>query len=204
MNLSQRYNAKSNKRFIRFAFFYAILIFVVLIMNTNSKYVSSTPITARADIAVWNVSINNTTITSQQVLTGDITLVTNSNLNQTTTDNKLAPGKSGYFDVIINPEGTEVAIEYVVQFDLSNLPEDLKLKNYSIIEDGTTGTITENSITGDILLNANKDALSSNDKKTIRVNWEWEDKEINTIPNKNDTYTIEGTIVVKQKISEGD
>ena len=204
MNLSQRYNAKSNKRFIRFAFFYAILIIVVLVMNTNSRYVNTTQGTAKAEVAVWNISINNTTITSEQVLTGEIVLVTNSSLNQTTTDNKLAPGKSGYFDVIINPDGTEVAIEYAIHFDLSNLPTDLVLKNYTIIEDGVTDTITNNVITGEILLNANKDALSSSNKKTIRVNWEWEDKTINTIPNKNDTYAIEGTIVVKQKISEGD
>jgi len=201
MNLSQRYNAKSNKRFIRFAFFYAVLIIVLLIMSTNAKYISNTPITTKADVAEWKVSINDIDATSQEVYTGEITLVTNSSLNQTTTDNKLAPGKTGYFDIILDPTGTEVSIEYTISFDLSNLPEDLKVKDYTIIEDSTSGVVSENSISGEILLNANKQPLSASDKKTLRVNWEWEDKEINQIPDKNEEYKIEASILVKQKIN---
>ena len=201
MNLSQRYNAKSNKRFIRFAFFYAILIIVLLIMNTNAKYINNTPITTKVDVAEWKVSINDIDATTQEVYTGEITLVTNSSLNQTTTNNKLAPGKTGYFDIILDPTGTEVSIEYTINFDLSNLPEDLKMKNYTIIEDSTSGVVSENSISGEILLNANKQPLSASDKKTLRVNWEWEDKEINQIPDKNEEYKIEASILVKQKIN---
>lgn len=200
MNLKERYKYRGKRRIIRFfAFYLFFAILLLLLTSTFSRYATIQEGQPKAYIANWDVKINNEDITNQTTLSNVITLVPDS-MKATTTDNKLAPGKYGYFDLIINPEGTEVAVKYTVSLDTTNLPEGIVLTYYEILEDKIFQSFTNTSIVGEINLSNNEQALSENDKKTVRVYWEWKEDTTN-IPTETENYDISVTINVSQKLS---
>lgn len=198
MNLKERYKSRGKKRVIRFFISYLFLALLLILYSTFSKYATIEEGQPKAVIANWNVKINNEDITSQQTLSNIITLIPETT-RQTTTDNKLAPGQSGCFDIIIDPSQTEVAIEYTINFDTTNLPQGIILTNYEIIEDNISANFMNTSITGEINLNSTEQALSESDKKTIRIYWEWEENSTD-IPTREENYDISVTINVRQKL----
>lgn len=200
MNLKERYKSSGKKRKFKFFVFYLLLATFLIFYSTYSRYTTIEEGQPKAYIANWKVKINNEDITNKQTLSNMITLVPDTS-RETTTDNKLAPGKTGFFDIIIDPTGTEVAIEYTINFDITNLPTGIILTNYEIIEDGISTNFTNTSIFGIINLTETEQALDENNKKTIRVYWEWQ-KDTTEIPTEEDIYDISVTINVRQKLSE--
>ena len=200
MNLKERYKSSGKKRKFKFFVFYLLLATFLIFYSTYSRYTTIEEGQPKAYIANWKVKINNEDITNKQTLSNMITLVPDTS-RETTTDNKLAPGKTGFFDIIIDPTGTEVAIEYTINFDITNLPTGIILTNYEIIEDGISTNFTNTSIFGIINLTETEQALNENNKKTIRVYWEWQ-KDTTEIPTEEDIYDISVTINVRQKLSE--
>lgn len=196
MNLRQRYKSKGTKRLIRFLGFYSILAFFLLFYSTFARYTTIVKNESTVAIANWQILINDNDILNSGTLTNQIELVPST---QTTTDNKLAPGQNGYFDIIINPEGTDVAIEYTINLDVTNLPSGITLTTYEILNENISADIENNQIEGEINLQQMQQ-LTSSDAKTIRIYWEWEDGNTN-IPTGEENYKIEATITVKQKIS---
>lgn len=198
MNLKERYKTRGKRRIIKFFAFYLFFAFLLIVYSSYSRYTIIEEGTPKAYIASWKVEINNQDITDKQTLTNVIELVPDSTI-QTTTDNKLAPGKSGHFDLIINPEGTEVAVEYNINFDTTNLPTGIELTRYEIVEDNISENLINSNIVGQINLTNREQALSENDKKTIRVYWEWKEDTVD-IPTEGTNYNISVTINLQQKI----
>ena len=198
MKLKERYKTKGKRRFIRFIIFYLFFAILLIMTSTFSRYATIQEGQPKAYIANWAVKINNEDITNKTTLSNVITLVPDS-MKETTTDNKIAPGKYGHFDLIINPTGTEVAVEYTISLDVTNLPQGIVLTNYEIIEDSIFQSFTDTNIVGEINLSNKEQALSENDKKTIRVYWEW--KEDSTyISTEDDSYDISVMINIRQKL----
>ena len=196
MNLKQRYKSKSKRRIFRFLGFYSILAFFLLFYNTFARYTTVVQNESKVAIANWHISINNNNILNSGTLTNTIELIPTT---QTTTDNKLAPGQSGYFDISINPEGTDVGIQYIINFDTTNIPTGILLDTYEILENGITGRIENSKIEGEINLQQMQQ-LTSSEKKTIRVYWKWSETSTE-IPTGEEKYKIQATITVKQKIN---
>ncbi len=199
MNLKLRYRSKGKKKIIRFLVFYSFLAFFLIMYSTFARYTTIVDGTPKTQVATWNVKINNIDITQENTFSNLIELIPKEDV-QTTYENKLAPGKTGYFDITINPESTEVSTQYIINFDTTNLPNGIQLTNYEIIEDGIFKNFEgTTNIEGEINLNNTDQSLSENDKKTIRVFWEWEEA-ATTIPSENTAYFINSTITVRQKI----
>ena len=196
MNLKQRYKSKSKKRFIRFLGFYLVLAFFLLFYNTFARYTTVVQNEAIVAIADWQILINNNDIINGGTLTNTLQLIPSI---QTTTNNKLAPGQNGYFDITINPEGTDVAIQYTINIDLANLPTGIRMTTYEVLEDNISKNIENNKIEGEINLQQLQQ-LTSSDTKTIRVYWEWSGTSTD-IPTGEENYKIQATVTVKQKIS---
>ena len=196
MNLKQRYKSKSKKRFVRFLGFYSILAFFLLFYSTFARYTTVVQNESIVAIANWQISINNSNIINGGTLTNTLELIP---YTQTTNNNKLAPGQNGYFDITINPEGTDVAIQYTINIDLTNLPTGIGLTTYEVLEDGISKNIENNKIEGEIELQQLQQ-LTSLETKTIRVYWEWSGTSTD-IPTGEENYKIQATIMVKQKIS---
>ena len=131
MNLNERYKARHTKRLKRFLSFYSFLALFLFSYNTLARYTAFSTNTVTTRVAKWIIKINNLEIANDtQEFSNIIELVPSTETK--TTDNKLAPGQSGYFDIVINPAGTEVALEYTITLGTANIPTGITLKGYKI------------------------------------------------------------------------
>lgn len=148
------------------------LIFTFLIVDTFGLFESSHLSSFQIDVAKWQVKINNTEV--------------GANSNSFVVDNfiwdqdenvmagKVAPGMSGYFDIILNANNTDVSFRFDIDFDFSLLNPNQFHIDY--IEDmNSVGLIrTDNSTYSGII-----ELSNSNSDYRIRVHLSWIDDEIN-------------------------
>ena len=198
MNLSRRYNTNRIRRTINFVEIYIFLTFLLIFSNTFARYTAKIEGNPRTETATWKIQVNNSEISEGEVLTNSIKLVPDVS-TQTTTNNKLAPGQNGYFDIVINPQGTEVAVQYEINIDTTSLPKGINLTKYTIQEDNVEENISNNKITGEIDLNELQQ-LKESDSKTIRIYWEW-NKSGTEIPVGEEVYQIIAEVNLKQKLN---
>ena len=90
-----------------------ILITVVaLISGTYSRYTNTAAGTATLDIAKWSVKINDTQMS--EIASGALPVNLTYSDNEFVSANKIAPGRSATFTLVLDPTGSEVAIDYTV------------------------------------------------------------------------------------------
>lgn len=166
----------------KLAFFVALMSLfycIDLIQNTYAKYVSSASASANFTIAKWNILVNNQDIANNSNFSNTITPIFNGSSNIKA--GVIAPSSTGYFDIIINGENSDVSFTYNVTASpsVNSTVTDLKLIKYEI--DNISYDINE-SITGDILYS------DTNKEKTIRFYVTWDDdKNTENMNNANDT-----------------
>lgn len=141
----------------------SILIIMLLAFiggQAYAKYISQVRGDGIAEIATWSFKVNG-----QKEQVQEIKLVSTYN-SETLVNNKIAPGTSGSFNIIVDATGSEVGIKYNIKFvEESNKPQNLKFvyggKEYDSIKqlgDELSGTI----------------AANEEDKtRTINVQWKW-------------------------------
>lgn len=155
------------------------MIFVSIYEITNSYglFESETDRTVDSNIVGWNIKINNDNInTTQDFVINNFTVVD----NDMVTDNKLAPGAEGYFDINIDPSGTDVSIVYDLTFDFTDVLDKFSI---SRIEETTGGGFVktgENTYSNIIRLSDIKNNVTNN----VRVYLKWDNNELN---NETDT-----------------
>ena len=129
--------------------------------KTFSKYVSEVKGTGTAEIANWVFKVNG-----KEDVVQNVNLLSTYN-NETLINNKVAPGTSGSFNIVVDATGTEVGVDYRIQF----LNESEKPQNLIFTYDDqqyTTIQELEKDLSGTI--NANDE----NKTRTITINWEWQ------------------------------
>lgn len=159
----------------------SLLYCVSLIQSTYAKYVTSADANANITIARWNVLINNQDVKNNSDFSSKITPVFAGNNNIAA--NIIAPTSTGYFDIIVNGNNSDVSFTYTITLsnDTNTKVTDLKLVNYTL-DGGTATNFVDNKITGDVLLN------DSNKTHTIRVYVMWnDDSSTETMNNASDT-----------------
>ncbi|MBR4672155.1 MAG: hypothetical protein IKO78_03000 [Bacilli bacterium] len=150
------------------------LIGIYLLIGSYGLFESERTNTSQIDIAKWQVKVNNDSID------GSTSTFTVDNINWNSSPNvkegKIAPGGSGYFDIVIDPNDTDVSIIYNITFDFSNLDEDqfqideiIELDNKPIVH---TDTYTYSNI-------MTLDDINNNETNTIRVYLSWVNDENN-------------------------
>lgn len=141
----------------------ALLAIIISFISgkTFSKYVSEIKGIGTTEIAKWMFKVNGTEDVVQNV-----NLLSTYN-DETLINNKIAPGTSGGFNIVIDATGCEVGVDYVVEFlNESKKPQNLifiyqgnKYVSIQDLEKDLSGTITAND----------------NDKiRNIIINWEWQ------------------------------
>ena len=143
-----------------------ICILLALILSfmggkTFSKYVSEVKGTGTAEIANWVFKVNG-----KEDVVQNVNLLSTYN-NETLVNNKVAPGTSGSFNIVVDATGSEVGIDYTIQFlNESEKPQNLVFtydnQEYTTIQD------LEKDLSGTI--NAN----DKNKERTITIDWEWQ------------------------------
>lgn len=141
----------------------SILIIMLLAFiggQAYAKYISQVRGNGIAEIATWSFKVNG-----QKEQVQEIKLVSTYN-SETLVNNKIAPGTSGSFNIIVDATGSEVGIKYNIKFaEESNKPQNLKFvyggKEYDSIKqlgDELSGTIVANE---------------EDKTRTINVQWKW-------------------------------
>ena len=139
-----------------------VIIIMTLIMGKSySKYTNQVQGQGQIKIANWSFTVN-----------GQTSNITNINLAQSynpnsLNDNTIAPGTQVDFDIVIDATGSDVGVQYTVQFE----NETQKPSNLKFTYDGTTvNSIKELEplLIGEIL-------QSDNEKiKILKIQWSWQ------------------------------
>ena len=125
-----------------------------------AKYKAEVKGSGTAEIANWVFKVNGKEDQIQKI---DLLSTYD---NETLVDNKIAPGTSGKFDIILDATGSDVGVNYQVKFlNESEKPQNLIFvydnNEYSTIQD------LEQNLTGTI------DANEENKTRTITIEWKW-------------------------------
>ncbi len=189
----------------------ALLLVVGISSYTYAKYTGSSNGTGTTTAATFAVKVNDKDLGDAVDFT-----VTPSHTSGSTyvADDKVAPGFGGYFDVVIDPTGSEVALNYTISdlklSDGTNTLTNVSLDKYEVIANGgqakgyDTAKTVNNSIVSDSIMLTNGQALTENNKITVRVYFTWEGY-VDDDTDKTDTslagkvITVSGTVKVDQK-----
>lgn len=132
-----------------------------------SKYVSEVRGDGMAEVATWNFKVNGQ---KEQVQTIQLSSTCN---NETLVNNKIAPGTSGSFNIIIDGTGSDVGINYDIQFTSESAkPTNLKFI-YNNQEYDSIANL-ETDLSGTIYAN------DENKAKTLTIDWKWDYETGNT------------------------
>ena len=128
--------------------------------QSYSKYVTEVRGEGMAEVATWNFKVNGR---KEQV---QVIQLASTCDNETLVHNKIAPGTSGSFNIIVDGTGSNVGIHYNITFtNESTKPTNLKFiydnQEYSSISE--LGTILSGTI----------DANEENKIKIFAINWKW-------------------------------
>lgn len=182
--------------------FLFIIIFIVitgtsllyLSKASYAKYKRQVDANVQNRISSWNIKVNNESINNKTTLSSEITPTIEE--NQYVKEGTLAPGTTGYFDIIIDATEVDVDFTYTITGKTNDETPllDLLITDYEIdgiktsYEDGKplSGTLQKN--TGNT---------------PIRIYFKWNDDENNIMDNSEDTkYAIDpNNEITKIKVS---
>ena len=148
-----------------------------LFQTSYAKYRKQIEGEMNATIASWIIKVNNEDITESRTLENEITPVFDT--NQYVKANTIAPGSTGYFDIIIETENVDYNVEIIDSKESTDL-QDLVLKEYELNDSGTRTAITNHTFSRD---------FSKNTVQTkIRFYLVWDDDPTTqTMDNQDDT-----------------
>ena len=128
-----------------------------------AKYMSRVTGQGTADIASWSFKVNEN---EEKLQTISLKSTLN---NKTLTNNKIAPGTEGSFQIKLDATGSDVGINYIVRFNNeSQKPTNLKFT----YEGKTYNSLTELQ---EVLIGTiNADAQDKTKALTIGWNWKYE------------------------------
>ena len=106
----------------------AVIALAIILMSfvggqVYAKYMSKVEGHGTAEVANWNFKVNEK---EEQLQAISLNSTIN---NKTVSNNKIAPGTQGSFQIKLDATGAEVGIDYIVRFENeSNKPTNLKFK----------------------------------------------------------------------------
>lgn len=163
-----------------------LCLLIYSVIDTYGLFEDNVDRKVQANVAAFTIKINNSDIngTNKAFTINDIV----SNTNPNVAGNKIAPGSSGYFDIILDPTNVDVALKYAITYDLSNIKNDkivMTSVNNNTLGEGLIRTDV-NTYSGII----NLTNVKNNVVMTIRTNFEWTNDESNN-DNDNTLKTID-------------
>lgn len=181
-----------------------LIITVFIILKTYGLFETKTELNVQSEVGKWVILVNNTDITQQENTKFSVDKII-WDQNDEIKEGKIAPGASGYFDIVIDPTDTDVSVRYDIGFDFSEFENtNITITSIQEINDKKIVKTGDNKYTGIITL----DEISAGTTNTIRVNIAWENNEENnehdsnlsSVPNT--ILNIPVTINVSQYLGE--
>lgn len=183
--------------------FLVVLVYTVYnIYETYALLETDEIVTNDFNTANWNILINDTLLSGEETSfkIDKIKIDENSFVKE----NKLAPGTSGYFDILIDPSSTDVSIKYDINFDFSKVPPGIDIVSIKETSGSSLIKTGESTYTNVITLKE----IKENKKNNIRVNVTWNNIEDNNLEDSklgliyDNKLDIPVTITVTQYLGE--
>lgn len=192
-----------------------IIISTYQMINIYALYKSEISADGKLTLGTWNIQLNENDIKNGQFETAYIGI--KNDYNDHTEEGTIAPGGEGYFEIQIDPSGTDVSIIYTIELNMEFENENTKpaiaiksIENYYYdqqgekVEDDTVESIIDNNIIKGIIT---LQAINNQYVNKVKVNVKWENDENNndkdTELGKNQVGLIVRTNVeAKQYIGE--
>ena len=185
-----------------------IILFVILLAVTSyviadsyALFESEQEIIVNSDIGKWEISVNGVGINNST--TFDITNVHVSN-DPNVRANYFAPGTNGYFDIVINPNDTDVSIYYevVCRTDMITNPQ-ISLTRIENVDKPDLINVGAFTYAGIIPLNDIKNVVTT----TLRFYVTWDNNDNNNeidslYGDSSATFTIPMEITFRQYTGE--
>ena len=150
------------------------LVTILIVIGSYSLFESQRTNTSELEIAKWEIKVNDDLLSG-----GESTFTINNfvwSTSQYVKPGKAAPGLSGYFDIVIDPNDTDTSIRYDITFDFSNLDSDqFQITEIKEIDDKNIVRTGEYTYSNIILL----EDIDDGETNTIRVYIEWVNDENN-------------------------
>ena len=150
------------------------LVTILIVIGSYSLFESQRTNTSELEIAKWEIKVNDDLLSG-----GESTFTINNfvwSTSQYVKPGKAAPGLSGYFDIVIDPNDTDTSIRYDITFDFSNLDSDqFQITEIKEIDDKSIVRTGEYTYSNIILL----EDIDDGETNTIRVYIEWVNDEDN-------------------------
>lgn len=161
-----------NKKCLYFICFIFLLVTVFTIVDSYGLFESENTLLVDSDIARWNVVINGSDIKYNDTFVVDkVNLIDNDNV----LSGKIAPGSLGYFDIVIDPSGSDTSIRYDVMFDFSSLNSNIVVSSIEEVYSGNLIRTDVNTYSKVITL----DDINNNISNIVRVYIKWDNNEDN-------------------------
>jgi hypothetical protein len=142
---------------------------IYLIKETYAVFETTGTGTADFSIGSWVINLNSIDISSGQTVSFSINSFTYSDSSHIA-NGVIAPGRSGYFDLILDPDGTDVSVRYDITLDMEEEYEN-NITYYVTTTDGTTIQTGPSTYSGIIDLAS----IDNGDTATLRIVVEWVD-----------------------------
>ena len=152
------------------------IVLIVGILYAFSLLQSDTTRVVQNGLGQWTILVNEVDVTSEAVDFDIDTINYDSDVNVKT--GRLAPGLGGYFDIAIDPSGTEVSVRYDITLDYSNLEDSETSIAVSSVRETSGKRIIQtgpSTYTGIITL----DEIELDQVDTIRTTISWPNVEAN-------------------------
>ncbi len=204
---------KSNrKNTIKLIMLALVLITLCLffISGTYARYASSASGTGSAVVAKWAVKINTVDIVANDSFTVTFSEVANDNV----VNDKIAPGSRLYADFVIDPTGSEVAVDYnfvlgAITASAGSVPTGVAVEKVCYVNsgvDGNTIALSDGKYTGTTIpLESQTAAMTSASQKTVRVYILWTDggsaTDVSNTVNVNHTTAGDATPTLSMTIT---
>lgn len=149
-----------------------ILFFILsiyLVADSYALFETNSSGEANSTIGKWVIKISDVLISDNQMeefSVDNFVYETNDNI----ADGYIAPGRNGYFDIVLDPTGTDVAIRYDLSFDNEQTYGDNIKYSVTLLTGEETIKTGPNTYSGIVTL----DQIEQNTKITLRINLTWE------------------------------
>lgn len=179
---------KKNKlRILQVLCIISLLITFISIQRTYARYFEKVDTTYDTHIKRWLIKVNDHVIHEESTLSEVVqpVIVEDENMNN---NNTLVPGRTGYFDLVIDYTYVDLAFEYDFSIEQLNNTKlaDFEVYGYEIV-DGDKSTVTETKEIKGVIDPTTELNSSGEKKREVKVLFRWNDGEGSTMNNKADT-----------------
>lgn len=173
----------------------ALLLLVLVVTDTYSKYLTEAESTTNIAVARWRILVNGQDIRNSADLSQVITPVFYEDSN--IASGIIAPTSRGYFDISIDCQAADVSFEYEIEItpNASSSVTDLVATGYSIDGSSITTLADGDNIIEQVPVSTNPGTID------IRVYIEWNDSESETMNNAADTAATKSGVDAKLDVN---